>query len=981
VPYFRVHRSFYRLLQLQGALSNQNDQLLLDCAYAPSPVPAMHVSSPRHSRALTAQLLALTGVPGSGKSELAKHYMWHRAHHLSSMGRRVCCWWFNAERSTSLRDDHDRLCALFHITAPESAEDPQAWKHRALQVKLRKEHLHCVFTFDNAPGLDAVRSLMITEAGLSAEILITTHDNSIFASMIGVNSNTCALALDGGLDMDEAVALLSEHSGISPPVQLSSSFDNAAGRSKAAGTDSSGSTPLESVINALDRLPLGLVTAGLYVRQRRVRDPAYGFAEYLAELSAVDVSGADAAAFESELHQQLLSVQAQDYRKSQGRALQMAIQQVEPAYRLLLNFVTWCQPDKIPSLLLHALFRHHIVSEFSGDAAASYQAHLSNIGALQFVSPVPAADEAAALLAKSARHPTECDAEFLGLLSRSSNFLLFSWDADKQLFQLHRSTQAVLRISLAKEERTQLSQRSAAGSSTSEEHRLCQLLASIWLTFPIDPQRRETVVRFSWIAPHLLELFLSVTLLRVLKMSAQQQALGRGLLAHCERLCMFLAFNYNLVSAPPLLLRAEEIGQLVGQDYSSFIFYRGRVAQALSHFADCLVHYKEAGRVANAHGNLRIAVRSLLGIAWVHHRRGEYEQALADYADAASALTTQNNAAPDEIILSECMEGMGNIENARGQWLSAAVQHAEAARLRARIFAAGSVNQWVAASSNNQAITAHGQGRLEEASTGIQHALALYEELYDPTTCPAVAICCSNLADVLCSQGRYNAALQGHARALKIADKCWGEAHPQTALIRMKHSIDLVLLSPSALELPPSGCLACLRTSLTLLQQHLGDAHPDVALARAFLACVLVVDAAASWHTRLASLERTADQLRQALRHLQQASCIRREVGFADDAVTSDQRNVDAVQQLLTLLQHSPHLLDAALLSAARSVRTLHSFNGFEQQQHLPPSAANSVTGAAMQNGSAASSLTLPRAMLLFAHLRHPSPVIRTNHL
>jgi hypothetical protein len=242
-------------------------------------------------------VVALTGIAGSGKSEIAKQFAlrdFTREQAASSTAasasaasaaastkppaveeeKRVC-WFLNAESEESLLRSFRALCSAFKLewkAEPEESESQTlARMSHDWQEKIRVGGYDALLLFDNAVTFAALQPFLPNEAGLRVRVLVTSLNDALLMS--NAARGHFAISLNKGLSDDEAISLLQSTSGIS---------------------DAAARADQLSLVTELDRLPLAISTAGLYIAA--IRQPKRG-----RGAAASAASQYDAAAFLKDL--------------------------------------------------------------------------------------------------------------------------------------------------------------------------------------------------------------------------------------------------------------------------------------------------------------------------------------------------------------------------------------------------------------------------------------------------------------------------------------------------------------------------------------------------------------------------------------------------------------------------------------------------------------------------------------------------------
>jgi tetratricopeptide (TPR) repeat protein/energy-coupling factor transporter ATP-binding protein EcfA2 len=254
------------------------------------------------------------------------------------------------------------------------------------------------------------------------------------------------------------------------------------------------------------------------------------------------------------------------------------------------------------------------------------------------------------------------------------------------------------------------------------------------------------------------------------------------------------------------------------------------VATSLNNLA---VLYKDQGRYAQAE---RLYLRALaidekaLGpdhphvatdlnnLAGLYHGQGKY-------AEAEPLL--QRALAIDEKALGPNHPGVAANLNNLAELYRGEERYAEAEPLYQRALAIrekvlGPDHPDVASTLNNLALLYEKQGRYEQAEPLYQRALAIRERALGPDH-SNVATSLNNLATLYYDQGRYAQAEPLYQRALVIDEKALGPHHPRLA--PDLNNLAALYYKQGKVEQAEPLC----RRALAIMEKALGPQHPDVA--------------------------------------------------------------------------------------------------------------------------------------------------------
>ncbi len=269
-------------------------------------------------------MVAITGVAGSGKSELAKYYAHEYTKKISALQNPPVIAWLNAETSDTLKASYLDLAANIGIPATDKAllENDTAWAHFVQRLNqalvLRPGWL---LVFDNVVDYSNIKPYLKFAGNTKGQVLVTTQQTHFFKSA------GQSLTLNQGMGLTEAAQLLCTLSGLN---------------------DIPGA---EHLATTLDGLPLALSTAALMIKQTNEENPyaRMTFARYEQQLSLTLQT----------LEQQNASARDQEgYVATQVAAVQLALKKLEDTLALdLLQLCSLIQPEHIPLSLLESYLK------------------------------------------------------------------------------------------------------------------------------------------------------------------------------------------------------------------------------------------------------------------------------------------------------------------------------------------------------------------------------------------------------------------------------------------------------------------------------------------------------------------------------------------------------------------------------------------------------------------------------------------------
>lgn len=297
------------------------------------------------SNVQTVAMLAITGIPGSGKTELAKLYAdkFFERHGIFSerlqqtaiewipfltkshtifgeigIASKIPIVWFL--NGITLEKDYIALADKLHIPSNQNIEDII----RAVNIELSLTD-NWLLIFDDIQKIDDIENYLKFNQGTHGKVLITTRNINFFADPAK------HINLSKGMEINEAKELLIRISGLKPNSEVE----------------------VEDLARELDRLPLALATAALTIKNenhdRLIPILTYcGYKEKLntkrneIKVREVEIRGAD-----------------EDYKKTQSAVIQLLLETLQKdnkgqAAIKLLHLCSLINNNSIPQWLLSA---------------------------------------------------------------------------------------------------------------------------------------------------------------------------------------------------------------------------------------------------------------------------------------------------------------------------------------------------------------------------------------------------------------------------------------------------------------------------------------------------------------------------------------------------------------------------------------------------------------------------------------------------
>ncbi len=174
---------------------------------------------------------------------------------------------------------------------------------------------------------------------------------------------------------------------------------------------------------------------------------------------------------------------------------------------------------------------------------------------------------------------------------------------------------------------------------------------------------------------------------------------------------------------------------------------------------------------------------SLNNLAYLYGKIEKYEQAELLLQRAISVQ--EQGLGPEHPDVARSLGNLANIFTLQGKYEQAELLHLRALRIWEQ--ALGSDHSAISYSLSNLALLYRHQGKYEQANSLYQRALKIRQQTLGPEH-PRVAQTLSNLAQTLTLQSRYEEAEPLYQQALAIFEQSFGPDHPDTITTRKAHT-------------------------------------------------------------------------------------------------------------------------------------------------------------------------------------------------
>jgi len=204
----------------------------------------------------------------------------------------------------------------------------------------------------------------------------------------------------------------------------------------------------------------------------------------------------------------------------------------------------------------------------------------------------------------------------------------------------------------------------------------------------------------------------------------------------------------------------------------SIYYYQGQHDKALEYYRQSLAIRRDI------YGDKHPDVATSLGnIGTIYHSQGQYDQAL-EYCQQSLAIykIIYGDKHPN---VATSLDNIGSIYYYHGQYNAALEYHQQALAIRKIIY--GDKHPDVATVLNNIGLVYHSQGQYDKALECYQQAIAIKKAAYGDWH-PDVATSLNNIGGIYEFQGQYNAALECHQQAIAIRKATYGNQHPAVAI-------------------------------------------------------------------------------------------------------------------------------------------------------------------------------------------------------
>ncbi len=290
--------------------------------------------------------VAITGFPGSGKTELAKLYAHEFAKQNSGLNFLIeilqtamkdftkqpakvpIIWYLDGSK---INTDYIALAQALNISVDDKKDNAKEVSQMLIDKINKRLSLQSnwLLVFNDISDYASIKKFLAFESGTKGKVLITTRNTDFYSDPSKM------LNISNGLELDEAVDLLQRLSG-------------AQDRESAVG-----------LVNELDRLPLAITTAALYIKRENEGRPApiINFAQYkvLAVTQKTDLQ-----------KKQAQLVNDQVYPLTQSATVQIVLNRLQTgsvkdkAVRDLLSFCSLINVTHIPRWLLESYWQQQL---------------------------------------------------------------------------------------------------------------------------------------------------------------------------------------------------------------------------------------------------------------------------------------------------------------------------------------------------------------------------------------------------------------------------------------------------------------------------------------------------------------------------------------------------------------------------------------------------------------------------------------------
>ncbi len=663
------------------------------------------------------RILALNGLGGIGKTQIALEYLYRSSHLYQSI------LWLNASSREGFSTDVSALAEKLALSEQDRADEDHLfaavkhWLHSQPNWLLVLDHLDDLTLID-----------LIVPAQGSGHILLTTR-----AQARGEIVSTLPVPQ---LDTDVGVLFFLHRAGAIP------------------ARASLGQAPLEAIqqataiVQAMDGFPLALDQAGAYLEETGCGLNAY-LALFQQERATL-------------LGRRGRGVSGQNHPDSVAITLTLAIEKVTQQHPMnlhLLRLLAFLHPEAIPYELLvdGASELHEPLRSLAARPLALNEAladlhsyslihHLADTTTLR----IHRITQAVLIDALPKRQQRQWASQAVRLLNRVFPEVLFDTqeECERYLPQAQHCAALITNFQLALKEGALLLQR--LGSYC--YWKACYREAEIYLTQALQLQEQYHRTASQEIAQTLNSL---------------------GLLYH--RQARYQEAEKTHLRA--LELREQTPGPAHSQTAESLhnlaVLYTslGQYQQA-EHFYQRVLTLDEQ-TIGPEHPD---TAKTLNNLALIHSLQGNYAQAETTYQRALAIY--EHTLSPNHPDLTYPLNGLGDLAEKRGNYQQAEQFYQRTLAIREQ--ALGDTHPETAHSLNKLADIYEAQGKEQQAEAFYRRALVIGEQALGPDH-PNVALFLNNLAFLADKQGKYPQAEQFYQRALKIYERTLGADNPVVA--------------------------------------------------------------------------------------------------------------------------------------------------------------------------------------------------------
>lgn len=295
----------------------------------------------------------IIGIPGSGKTELAKDYALKHSKDYSFIRT------FNAENTETMQKDFELLAEAidlenFALLKLETIRDITTRKNKTLQFierHLKKVPKRWLWIIDNLEEYESIRDYIPKLPDICGTIIITTRSKNHM-----VSPDDEMLSLDKGMQVSEAREL------------LYTIVDKKISDKSVLNTEESAT----KLVDYLNKLPLAISVSAIYIRsinrerQQRSIDTPMTFAEYQNLLSdeanKIELDEKQEAKLKEDIGWAYSSCDSPSYNGlgnckqriySQSAAINLLIRQLSKEEQIILELCSFINPNHIPRWILN----------------------------------------------------------------------------------------------------------------------------------------------------------------------------------------------------------------------------------------------------------------------------------------------------------------------------------------------------------------------------------------------------------------------------------------------------------------------------------------------------------------------------------------------------------------------------------------------------------------------------------------------------